>query len=131
MIRRRIVRTLLYKEALRYRYNWGLLVMVVALLALAALVSISARLGKLPGQGGQVIENCFVAYNSGDERSRQWADYLRQSPLPQGLAVRFLDVRDHARQDEAPRVPLDSMVIRLRPPGSDQGDGWKVRYYYA
>src|SRR5438105_15367357 len=105
MIRKRIVRTLLYKEALRYRYNWGLLWMVVALLALAALVSISARLGKLPGQGGQVIENCFVAYNSADERSKQWADYLRQSPLPPGLSVRLMDVREQRNQDAPPRVP--------------------------
>ena len=42
MVRWSILRTLLYKEALRYRYNWGLLVMIAALLAMSALISISA-----------------------------------------------------------------------------------------
>src|SRR5438105_7539030 len=98
MIRRRIVRTLLYKEALRYRYNWGLLVMVVALLALAALVSISARLGKLPGQGGQIVHACYVVYDPDDERSRQWAHHLSNAPLPEGLSVKFLDARDPRQQ---------------------------------
>src|SRR5947209_1773142 len=125
MIRRRIVRTLLYKEALRYRYNWGLLVMVVALLALAALVSISARLKKLPGQGGQAVETCYVAYNPGDAKAKQWADFLAKAPVPDGLSVRFMDA------DRLPRVSPQAMIIRLQPPWSGAPEAWKVRYEYS
>src|SRR5437879_9286954 len=100
MIRRRIVRTLLYKEALRYRYNWGLLVMVVALLALAALVSVSARLGKLPGQGGQKLDACYLVYHSGDPQSVDWAKYLTAAPKPDELDVRTVDVREYVQKDQ-------------------------------
>ena len=42
-----IVRALLYKEALRYRYNWGLFVVVGGLLMLTGLVSIGSRVRPL------------------------------------------------------------------------------------
>src|SRR5207253_286110 len=87
MLRTRILRTLLYKEALRYRYNWGLLVMVFALLALAGLISVSARFGKLPGQENQDIPLCVIAYPKDDPRSAACAESLKGVPPPPGGRV--------------------------------------------
>jgi ABC-2 family transporter protein len=130
MIRARIVRTLLYKEALRYRYNWGLLVMVVALLALAALVSISARLGKLPGQGGQAISACFVAFNADDSRARDWAAYLSQVAMPEGLTVRLWELHENVNAARPPQARPQSMVIALAPSRNNRGEVWKAYHFY-
>ena len=62
MLRWPMIRTLLYKEVLRYRYNWGLLVMVFALLVLSGLLALSARLHRLPGQAGDGIRTCYVLH---------------------------------------------------------------------
>src|SRR5262245_18920781 len=131
MIRARIVRTLLYKEALRYRYNWGLLVMVVALLALAALISISARLGKLPGQGGQELTACFVAYNTGDTRARKWAESLFATQVPDGLNVRPWRMREAVEPEKPPQIPPQCMLIALRPSASGIEERWNADHFYA
>src|SRR5436309_3372444 len=93
MVRWRILRTLLYKEALRYRYNWGLLVMIAALLAMSALISISARMKRLPGQQDTAVRNCMVvvpytAVAENRERAEAWTKYLEQHP-PANVRLRY------------------------------------------
>src|SRR4051794_755725 len=85
MVRWPILRTLLYKEVLRYRYNWGLLVMVAALLVMSGLISISARMNRLPGQQDAAIRNCHflcLDYRAHPraERGRAWLEHLFQNP---------------------------------------------------
>jgi ABC-type Na+ efflux pump permease subunit len=130
MLRTHIILTLLYKEALRYRYNWGLLVMVVALLALALLVSIGARMGKLPGQEEQAVARCYIVYDPDAPLAKEWAGKLDLSQLPAGCAVSLTESR--ASQPRPPaRLPLNVMAIRLLPPSGAREKVWKAEYYYA
>lgn len=133
MLRWRIVRTLLYKEALRYRYNWGLLVMVVALLALAGLISVSARMGKLPGQDSQEVPSCVVYYDQDDSRIREYGAYLGQVEPPTGGAVRLRPVP--AKEMRKPladdlRLPVKSMAVMVAPTDREPGR-WTVRFLYS
>ncbi len=80
-----IVRILLHKEALRYRYNWGLLVMVFGLLILSALVSASARMKTLPGQSGPTVSRCYLLHPP----NSHWAEHLRLHPPPTEYAIDF------------------------------------------
>src|SRR4029079_13166431 len=67
-----VLRALLYKEALRYRYNWGLLVLVFSLLALSALPSLSAKTRLLPEASGAVIDRCSILYPAGSKEAKAW-----------------------------------------------------------
>ncbi len=131
MLRGPIIRTLLYKEVLRYRYNWGLLVMIVALLALAALVSISARLEVLPGQGGLAVKECYILYSISTPLAIPWAGHLQQNPPPAPYKVRF-DIRLlYHPQTNRPALPPATMAIELLPPAVANPSGvWKARYWY-
>jgi hypothetical protein len=131
MLRGPIIRTLLYKEVLRYRYNWGLLVMIAALLALAALVSISARLQVLPGQSGLEVRRCYVYCARGSPEAAAWQEHLRKHPPPSPYRVEFnVRLLYHAGGDR-PALPPASMAIELMPPQAQTEEGvWKVRYWY-
>src|SRR5262245_20576656 len=90
-VRGHILKTLLYKEVLRFRYNWGLLVMVFALLGLSALVAASARMQMLPGQSGAAIDRCVVVYPS---NARAWADHLKSHPPTQAELEKLSPIAD-------------------------------------
>jgi hypothetical protein len=132
MFRWHIVRTLLFKEVLRYRYNWGLLVVVAALLGLSGLVALSSRFSKLfPGQAGSEIQTCRIIH--GDRPlSKQWADYLRKHP-PAGFQVEY-EERPHGSPLQ-PLVRDGELLVTLGVP-EDTGDssvlpgqGWRIRYW--
>jgi hypothetical protein len=138
MFRWYIIRTLLYKEILRYRYNWGLLIVVMALLALSGLVALSSRFKMLPGQGGPPIETCEVYFEPTRSNVR-WVEYLKANK-PESLGnVVFVSLG--AQPLSKPRVPAGLLTVELigppdapdqpsdssqLPPGS-----WKVRYWYG
>lgn len=131
MIRWRILRTLLYKELLRYRYNWGLLMLVVALLALSALVSIAARFNKLPGQFGGALEKCHVFYPSG-HWGGGWGRHLAQYPPATEHPIEFQELPPGTKR---PKLPLTHLVIMLQPPKGADGNtrpagAWKVHYRF-
>jgi len=132
MFRWHIIRTLLYKEVLRYRYNWGLLVVVTALLALSGLVALSSRFSKLiPGQGGGEIQTCKVVY--GDRPlSKQWAEYLRMHPPP--FCKLEFDERPHGTPLQALVRDGELLVTLSAPVGPADHSafpltGWKIRYW--
>lgn len=82
MLRLRILQTLLYKEVLRYRYNWGLLVVVFALIVLAGFVSLGGENEMLTGQVPASDRKLRVVCPS----DSPWGEYLRQH-LPPGDAL--------------------------------------------
>jgi hypothetical protein len=117
MLRWRIIRTLLYKEVLRYRYNWGLLVMAGALLALAALVSVSARMGRLPGQEGPALRWCRIYYSSEQHpKMRELITHLTQDTKAPGVLLPedLGSVRDFLEHDVA--VETDTIILVIVPP---------------
>jgi hypothetical protein len=120
-----IIKILLHKEALRYRYNWGLLVMVFGLLILSALVSASAKMNTLPGQSGPAVSRCYILHPP----NSHWAEHLRLHPPPEGYAVDFRAYRNRQRQ---PRIPSQSMAIELAEPvaGTAESDVWRATYWY-
>ena len=95
MVRPHIVRALLYKEFLRYRYNWGLLAVVAALLALSALVSVAARSGTSQVLGATELKTCLIFYQPGT-RGEEWARHLATQRPPDGVTV-VASRRDSAR----------------------------------
>ncbi|HMP16547.1 MAG TPA: ABC transporter permease [Gemmatales bacterium] len=75
-----ILRTLLWKEALRYRYNWGLLVMVAGVLAISALIALGNRMGDLPSASSRVIKACIIHTHHGSPEERAWRKALEEQP---------------------------------------------------
>lgn len=125
-----IVRTLLYKEALRYRYNWGLLVMVGALLTLASLVSISARVRPLPGQAATQVDRCVVFAAVSSPEAAAWAAHLRRQPPPPPYRVEFdADVR--VPPGGGPSLPAATMAIELIVPPQGADRVWRARYWHG
>src|SRR5437868_5171728 len=86
MVRPHILRALLYKEYLRYRYNWGLLAVVAALLALSALVSVGSRSAAGQVLGAAELKTCLLFYQPGT-RGEAWAWHLATRPPPAGVTV--------------------------------------------
>lgn len=124
MVRWHILRTLLYKEYLRYHYNWGLLIVVGALLALAALVSLGAR-SRLLG-GGEEIQTCFILYREGSPAA-DWARALQKNP-PEACALQLR--ASGTRQDRSPpSLRPDVVAIELLPPAGGD-DTWTARFWY-
>ena len=126
MLRTHILRTLLKKEAMRFRYNWGLLVMVFSLLVLSGLVSISARMNALPGQGGLAVTRYYVLH----PRDSAWAAYLQQQRPPDGRMVGF---RVDSAGGSAPSLPNLSMAIQILSTDVDAASQARprVRYWYS
>jgi ABC-type Na+ efflux pump permease subunit len=131
-----ILKTLLWKEVLRFRYNRGLLVMVGAVLALAVLISISARLGQLPGQETRRVTTCLLLYDADHPQALAWMDALRRGPRPDYLPpqqeVRILSGPKHLWwQGQRYVLPEDWLGIELLPPPSGSNQPFRVRYWYT
>lgn len=127
MVRWFILRTLLYKEFLRYRYNWGLLVVVAALLALSALVSLNARFGKIPGLSSSEIESCRIRYRTGT-RGEEWINYLKDHRPAVNLPVYF---EGYSSDMGTPYPAATEMAIDLSAPTTPSDDQWTATYWYA
>ena len=137
MFRWYIIRTLLFKELLRYRYNWGLLIVVAALLALSGLVAVSSRFRGLPGQGGTAINQCNLYYYR-NQASGDWLAYLQAHPprFPQSR-VEYHEIGDLGPAAVA-MVPPGVMKVELLAPSKEAATGsaanpgdWKLRYWYG
>jgi len=127
MVRPHIVRALLYKEYLRYRYNWGLLAVVAALLALSALVAVASRSRTSQVLGSTELKTCLVFYQPGT-RGEGWARHLSATRPPDGVVVAVL-VRDPARP---PALEAGEMAIELVGPSVGiTDDKWTARYWYV
>lgn len=125
-MRRHIILTLIRKEALRYRYNLGLVAMVAGILVLSLLISISARMELLPGQAGMTVDTCFIFYPQ-NENGEKWVGYLKQHPpADDELDVRY---RVGPTGRMRPKIQPGAMAIELIPPPRVD-DAWNVRYWY-
>jgi hypothetical protein len=78
MVRWSILKTLLWKETLRFRYNLGLLVVIGALLALSALVAVASRMGSLFGQQ-PTARAFYVVYDPAVPELRAFAQHLKRN----------------------------------------------------
>jgi ABC-type multidrug transport system permease subunit len=129
-----ILRTLLYKEILRYRYNWGLLIVVIALLALSGLVAVSSRFKGLPGQAGARIDQCNIYYYKGDATA-EWVAHLKKHPPTFTHRIHYQGLNP-PRPASLDTVPDGSMTVELFGPASTSPTsaklgGWKIRYWYG
>jgi hypothetical protein len=116
-----ILKALIYKELLRYRYNWGLLVLVFAVVLLSGLVSIGARMDNPLQTQDSSVNKCYVLHPRGSD----WAAFLRRDP-PKGVEF---------ATEERRAVDLlaeNTLVIELIPPKgessqSDEEAVWTVK----
>src|SRR5262245_30605950 len=116
---------------LRYRYNWGLLVMVVALLALAGLVSVAGRVQTLPGQAGPAVERCLVFSAVPSPEASAWIAHLQRHPPPPPHGVEF-DTRVRYTARDGPLLPPGAMAIELLVPAPGVVGGiWRARYWHG
>jgi hypothetical protein len=97
-----IVRPLIRKELLRYRYNWGLLVVVFALLALSALVAASSHFKGLPGVNDEEIKACKIFYTP---RAAEWAQRLNASRPDFACTLSFHPITAPLAQSGPPLTP--------------------------
>jgi ABC-type Na+ efflux pump permease subunit len=119
-MRTHIIRALLRKEALRYRYNWGLLVLVVALIALAALLSLSARMRVLSLTGDVVpLRRVVLLLPQQSPRAEQWGLFLAQHPPGMRVEIKHGGERP-------PVLPEDTAAIEL----PEEAAPLRVRYWY-
>jgi ABC-2 family transporter protein len=127
-----IIRTLLWKEMLRFRYNWGLLLMVGAVLAMSALVSLGERMGQIPGQSARIVKVALLEYDKTNPRARDWAASLRRTPpewFTQKNRIPILDIDDPAaRQQRGVVYPDDFLTITLRSSSADARYPWMIAY---
>src|SRR5688500_10013003 len=86
MIRPRVIRALLSKEALRCRHNWGSLIVVIALIGLAALISLGRGTRFLPGQAQAGARRCTVLHDRGSE----WAAHLQENPPAGDFEIQYV-----------------------------------------
>src|SRR5262245_26218700 len=122
-MRGHVIRALLYKEALRYRYNWGLLVMLSVLVILAALVSLGSRLRILPRLSGHVRE-CTLIYPQNSPEARALADHLSSHPPPSPLRLRVLSADGWT---DRPSLPEGEFAIEI----AASGEGpIQVKYWH-
>lgn len=137
MFRWYIIRTLLYKEFLRYRYNWGLLIVVMALLALSGLVAVSSRFHALPGQGATVVNQCNIYYYRNQQHA-EWLAHLQAHPprFPE-CRVEYYEIKDFGPANIA-MVPPGLMKVELLAPAKDAApgsaaslEGWKICYWFG
>lgn len=107
-----ILKTLLYKEALRHATNRGGL-MLAGLLVTASLVL--AALNPAGDQGGQLIggiNHCFI---DTDDDSSPWVQHLR-THVPPGLAnhIRFRKIDPQIGPDKTIYYPTGTGAIQIR-----------------
>jgi len=126
-----IVRALLYKEALRYRYNWGLFVVVGGLLMLAGLVSIGSRVRPLAaGQAAAEVDRCVVYASDASPDGAAWVAHLRSHPPSPPHQVEFADRRP-VRDGAPPALRPGTVAIELiAPPRGDTARAWQARYWH-
>jgi hypothetical protein len=124
MPRWRILRTLLYKEVLRYRYNWGLLVVVAALIALAVLISLGGDNELLSGSSAAFARDLKVYC----QRESLWGIYLQENRLAD-RRVRFWPPRKTVAN---PRLERGVVVVELFAPGeTPMGESQAVTVHTA
>jgi ABC-2 family transporter protein len=126
-----IIRTLIRKETLRYRYNWGLLIVVIALLALSGLVAISSRYKSLPGVGTSEIKSCDIIYPP-HAHSRKWIEHLKANPPDFACKLTFHE-QSWAGTSETTTLEPGQMIIELTPADVNRtapGDDWRIRYWH-
>lgn len=107
-----ILKTLVGKEILRYRRVWGPLVLVGALVALAAVMSASAKSNTLPGAaGGAAISNCVILAYDGDPL----AEHLKNVVSASGGQVDGIriDFKPPRRSRGAAKLAARAMGIEL------------------
>ena len=128
-IRWRLVRTLILKECWRYQCNWGLLIVVAALLLLSLLIAVAGRMQALPGLAGRSVSDCIVLHPS----DCPWADYLKKHPPTGDVRLTFQVLKRRATR---PKLPVQAMAIQLVPPAagatplSHPDADWRADYYY-
>jgi hypothetical protein len=103
-----IVATLLDKEWQRYRHNWGLLAVVIALVMLGALVSLSDRLN-LAGRNAGRVDRLLVWH----EKGSAWADHLRRSVSSDLGEVEFQPYGEGLPDLNLNDVPRGTMAVLL------------------
>ena len=114
-----IIRTLLWKEALRFRYNWGLLVMIAGVLAISALISLGNRMGDLPGQANRAIKACCIGtQRSAGKLDQEWYQTLLQEKPEWFTDKNQVPILGHGSSPDIPRepglvFPDDYLLIRL------------------
>lgn len=129
-----IVRTLLWKEVLRFRYNWGLLLMVGAVLAMSALVSLGERMGQIPGQSARSIKVVLLQYDQQNPLARNWGETLLRTP-PEWFTDKnrtpIFNINDSAWQQQRGVIyPDDFLIIRLRNSTADTNYPWMITYQF-
>ncbi len=129
-----ILRTLLWKEALRFRYNWGLLVMVAGVLAISALISLGNRMGDLPGASNRVIKACIIHLTTVNNEERRWRQTLEEQPpdwFTEKNRIPILRGSDpQAGRQRGLVYPDDYLIVSLQiRPGSSAE--YRARYQYA
>jgi len=129
MIRWSVVRTLLHKEFLRYRYNPGPLVVVLALVILAGLMAFGQQWRILAGQSGPAISKVVLFCPP----ESAWAEALTKRRL-RGILV---ERKAPLKEGETPVLSGPTLGIELLPGPVDAVSGrpaaqskWKVRYWY-
>lgn len=129
-----IVKTLLWKEVLRFRYNWGLLLMIGAVLAMAGLVSLGERMGEIPGQSARIIKVALLDYNKNNPTACEWVEALKRRPpewFTEKNRIPFYSVDDPAWQQQRGVVyPDDYLKISLRNPPTSHSAPWTIAYDY-
>lgn len=128
-----ILRTLLWKEALRFRYNWGLLVMLAGVLAIAALISLGNRMGDIPGSSNRVIKAVILNLASDNDAERKWLQQLEEQPpewFTEKNRIPILRGTDpEAGRQRGLMYPADYLIVTLQVrPGS--ANGYRARYEY-
>lgn len=128
-----ILRTLLWKEVLRFRYNWGLLLMVGAVLAMSALVSLGERMGQIPGQSARTIKLVLLQYSKQKKEAVEWAAALRSQP-PEWFTdknrVAIFDSDDPAWRQVKGLVYQDYLTITLDSNSVGSANPWHINYVY-
>lgn len=107
-----ILKTLVGKEVLRYRRVWGPLVLVGALVALAAVMSASAKSNTLPGAtGGAAISDCIIWAQSNDPLAAHLKEVAAATNGQfDGIKIEFKPPRGRT---PPPRLPVRMMGIEL------------------
>src|SRR5262245_1704258 len=116
MVRPHIIRALLYKEFLRYRYNSVLLAVVAALPAVPALVAVASRSASGQMLGSPELKACILFYEPGS-RGEEWARHLAGQPPPDGVTIVPLG----NRRRDPPALEAGEMAIEMvaPPPGTN------------
>src|SRR5256885_17052733 len=111
-----IIRTLVYKEALRHLNNRGGIALAVLLLVMALLIAVSGQSPAVKSATGLIpgVHHCYIDYWEEGE----WVEYLKQH-VPESLApqIHFRNVPQELAAlgaQEIIRYPTGTGAIQLR-----------------